>query len=165
GFAMNRRDIENGKWVGMSPVPEGPVDHSMPMLSITDPNENLKAVLVNYACHATTLGGDLNKIHGDWVGEAQRIIEERHPGAIALVSIGAGGDANPEPRTGLKYTTQHGQKIADEVDRLLNSTLQPITNRPVGNLRKVELPFSDIPTRQELVEQASDRGSKGYYAH
>src|SRR5699024_7407544 len=73
GFAMNRRDIENGKWVGMSPVPEGPVDHSMPMLSITDPNENLKAVLVNYACHATTLGGDLNKIHGDWVGEAQRI--------------------------------------------------------------------------------------------
>lgn len=166
GFAVNRRVIENGKWVGFGVVPSGPVDHSVPLLRITDPDSgSLRAVLVNYACHGTTLGGDTNKIHGDWVGEAQRIIEKRHPGATALVSIGAGGDANPEPRTGLEYTTQHGQKIADEVDRLLNCSLQPLATPPVGNLRKVNLPFSNIPTTQELVEQTAANGSEGYYAH
>lgn len=166
GFAVNRRKLEKGKWIGFGVVPEGPVDHSMPLLRVTDPNsETLRAVLVNYACHGTTLGGDINKIHGDWIGEAQRIIEKRHPGATALVSIGAGGDANPEPRTELEYTTQHGQKIADEVDRLLNSTLRQIRTLPAGKLRKVDLPFSNIPTTQELVEQTSANGSEGYYAH
>lgn len=166
GFAVNRRKLENGRWVGFGVVPEGPVDHSMPLLRVTDPDSGtLRAVLVNYACHGTTLGGDTNKIHGDWIGEAQRIIEKRHPGATALVSVGAGGDANPEPRTGLEYTTRHGKEIADEVDRLLNSSLQPLTTHPVGELRKVDLPFSNRPTTQELVEQTSANGSEGYYAH
>lgn len=165
GFAMNRRVIENGKSVGMAPVPEGPVDHTMPLLRITDLDGELRAVLVNYACHGTTLGGDVNKMHGDWMGEAQRIIEERHPGATALVAIGAGGDANPEPRLKMEYTTRHGKEIADEVDRLLDTSLQPLTSLPVGYHRHIELPFTHIPTTEELVEQTSARGSKGYYAH
>jgi hypothetical protein len=98
GFAMNRRMIKNGKGVGIGVVPEGPVDHSLPMLRITDLDGKLVAVLVNYACHNTTIGGNINQIHGDWAGEAQRLIEAKHPGATALVSLGCGADANPEPR-------------------------------------------------------------------
>src|SRR5690606_31695936 len=96
GFAINRRLLdENNQWIGFGEVPDGPVDHSLPMLSVTGPDGELRAVLVNYACHGTTLGPDVNHVHGDWMGEAQRIIEENHPGATALVSIGCGGDANP----------------------------------------------------------------------
>ena len=58
GFAMNRRRVVNGKSVGMSPVPEGPVDHDLPILRITDLDGKLRAVLVSYACHGTTLGPD-----------------------------------------------------------------------------------------------------------
>jgi hypothetical protein len=53
----------------------------------------LRAVYVNYACHCVTLSH--NKISGDWAGCAQEMIEQRFPGAVALVSVGAGSDANP----------------------------------------------------------------------
>ena len=163
-FAMNRRKVVNGKSVNMSAVPEGPVDNALPLLKISDPDGKLRSVLVSYACHGTTLGGDVNKIHGDWIGEAQRIIEERNPGAIALVSLGCGADANPEPRLKMEYATQHGAQIADEVDRLLATKLQPVSKPPVGRLKMIELPYHHVPTIQEFVEQTSATGSKGYFA-
>ncbi len=65
GFAQNRRSQD------------GPVDPALPILRITNPDGSLKAVLVNYACHGTTLEGDVNEIHGDWISEAQKLIEAR----------------------------------------------------------------------------------------
>lgn len=166
GFAMNRRKIENGKAVGMSPVSDGPIDHAMPMMRITDLDGKITAILVNYACHGTTLGPDINKMHNDWMGEAQRIIEERYPGAVAMVSIGAGADANPEPRLKLEHTTQHGGEIADEVDRLLTTSLQSITTSPVGAYKEIELPYAHVPNVEELIEQTKvSRGATAYYAH
>jgi hypothetical protein len=120
--------------------------------------------MVSYACHGTTLGGDVNKIHGDWIGEAQRLIEENHPGAIALVSLGCGADANPEPRLKMEYTTQHGKAVADEVEALLASDLKPLTSLPIGRFKIIQLPFQHVPTVQEFVEQTSAKGSKGYFA-
>jgi hypothetical protein len=164
GFAMNRRMIENGKWVGFGVVPEGPVDHSMPLLRVTDRDGKLQAVLVNYASHGTTLVGEVNQVHGDWMGEAQRIIETNHPGAVALITIGSGADANPEPRGKMEYTTLHGKAIADEVDRLLASPLQPLTTPPTGRRKQIELPFAHVPNIQELTQQTQAEGAKGYYA-
>lgn len=163
-FAMNRRRVVNGASVGMEAVPKGPVDHALPLLRVTDTDGKLKALMVSYACHGTTLGGDINKIHGDWIGEAQRLIEENHPGATAMVAIGCGADANPDPRLKLEYTTEHGKQIADEVDRLLNSPLTPISSAPTGRLKMIELPYHHVPTVQEFVEQAKEKGSKGYFA-
>ncbi|MEP7257172.1 MAG: neutral/alkaline non-lysosomal ceramidase N-terminal domain-containing protein [Flavitalea sp.] len=163
-FAMNRRRVVDGKSVNMTAVPEGPVDNALPMMRITDAEGNLKAIFVSYACHGTTLGGDVNKIHGDWIGEAERLIEEKHPGVTALVALGCGADANPEPRLKMEYATQHGQQIADEVDRLLTTTLTPITSAPAGRLKMIELPFQHVPTVQEFVEQTKEKGSKGYFA-
>lgn len=163
-FAMNRRRVVDGKSVNMAPVPKGPVDHALPMMRITDASGNLKAIMVSYACHGTTLGGDINKVHGDWIGEAQRLIEEKHPGVTAMVALGCGADANPEPRLKLEYTTQHGKQVADEVDRLLATALKPITAAPVGKLKMIELPYHHVPTVQEFVEQTKERGSKGYFA-
>lgn len=164
GFAMNRRKVVNGKCVGMLAVPEGPVDHALPMLRVTDLDGKLRAVMVSYACHGTTLGGDVNKIHGDWIGEAQRLIEEKHPGAIALVALGCGADANPEPRLKMEYTTQHGKEVADEVEALLASELHPLTSPPVGRFKIIRLPFEHVPNVQEFVEQTNAKGSKGYFA-
>lgn len=164
GFAMNRRQVENGQWTGFGPVPNGPVDHSMPLMSITDLDGKLRAVLVNYACHGTTLGGDINQIHGDWMGEAQRLIESRHPEATALVAIGCGADADPEPRLRIEHTTLHGQAIADEVERLLATPLQPLTVPPKGSRKEIELPYAHTPDMKELAQQTQMEGAKGYYA-
>lgn len=152
GFAKNRR------------TPGGPVDTSFPLMRITDTEGNLKAVLVNYACHGTTLEGDVNKIHGDWMAETQLLIESNHPGAVAMVSIGCGADANPYPRGQMKHMKAQAEEISTEVDRLLASALQPLTHPPVGQMKWVKLPFAQVPTIPELIAQTQDKTVKGYYA-
>jgi hypothetical protein len=152
GFAKNRR------------AQGGPVDPSLPLLRVTDANGKLKAVLVNYACHGTTLGGDVNKVHGDWMGEAQQRIEENHPGTIAMVAIGCGADANPDPRGSMEHVRQFGKEISDNVEKLLSSPLQPISSPPVGRIKWVKLPFARVPNISELIKQTEDTSVKGYYA-
>jgi Neutral/alkaline non-lysosomal ceramidase. len=143
----------------------GPVDHSMPVLRITNPDGSLRAVLLNYACHGISLGADVNEIHGDWMGEAQRAIEARHPGAIAMVAIGCSGDAHPKLRDKMEYMQSYGKEIADNVDKLLASTLQPLTTPPVCAMKWVKLPFSKLPDVPELIQLSkNDTTVKGYYA-
>src|SRR5262249_9808536 len=108
GFAINRR------------TRGGPVDHDLPLLAVRDPHGKRRAVWVNYACHCVTLSN--NKISGDWAGYAQQSIEDDHPGALALVSIGAGADSNPSSGvTGDKteVAARQGKEIAAEVKRTL----------------------------------------------
>ena len=152
GFARNRR------------AQGGPVDPSLPILRVTTPEGKLRAVLVNYACHGTTLGHEVNEIHGDWIGEAQKLIEANHPGAIAMVAIGCGADANPNPRGKIENMVQHGQEIAINVEKLLKAQLQPLPTPPVARLSWIELPFAHVPSVPELIEASKDKSIKGYHA-
>lgn len=151
-FAKNRR------------AQGGPIDPSLPLLRVGTPDGKLRAILVNYACHGTTLGGETNKIHADWMGEAQKFIEEKHPGATAMVAIGCGADANPNPRGKVELMVQHGKEIATNVEKLLTAQLQPLTGPPTAKLKWVELPFAHVPTTEELIEMSKDKSIKGYYA-
>jgi hypothetical protein len=152
GFANNRR------------TSGGPVDKALPLMRITDPSGDLKAVLVNYACHGTTLGGEVNQLHGDWMTEAQLMIESIHAGAVAMVAIGCGADANPEPRGKMEHMRLHAKAISDEVNRLLDAPLQPLTEVPVGKIKWINLPFAKVPTVPELITQTEDKTVKGYFA-
>jgi len=151
-FAENRR------------MDNGPVDHSLPVLFVSNPDGTLRAVLMNYACHGISLGADVNDVHGDWMGEVQKEIEARHPGVIAMISIGCSGDAHPKSRDDIKYAKLYAQEISNSVDKLLKSKLQPLTVPPVGNMKWIKLPFSQVPTVQELLEYTKDKTIKGYYA-
>ncbi len=151
GFAMNRRVLKGGKCVGMAPNPDGPVDHSLPMLRVTDASGKILAVIVNYACHCTTMRG--NSIHGDWAGCAQQYIERDHPGLVAMISIGCGADANPEPRSSTEATERHGRAVADEVTRLLSGLFVPLKGPPTTRLRRIELPLDTPPTQQEFAKR------------
>ena len=119
GFAMNRRALANGKWSGFGEVPDGPTDKRVPVLAAHDVDGKLIAVLANYACHCTTETGEFNQISGDWAGFAADMLEADHPGAVALIAIGCGADANPSPRGTHEQAKMHGRTIADEVNRLL----------------------------------------------
>ena len=156
GFAMNRRPIDQqGRCVRMGANRSGPADHSLPVLCATDTQGKMLAIVLNYACHATTLGGDFNRIHGDWPGVAQERIEADHPGAMAMVCIGCGADANPEPRGKLEMTVSHGRAVADEVDRLLRGKLTPLSPRLTARRLPLQLPFDKPPTREELRQRVS----------
>src|SRR6267142_1398043 len=152
GFAANRR------------TKGGPVDHDLPLLVVTDAQDKLRAILANYACHCTTLGGKTNLLCGDWAGYAQEYLERDHPEAIALIAIGCGADSNPEPRSSLAFAQQHGQEIAAAVNQLLAHTLTPVRGKLACRAKQIELPFAKLPTRQEWERKAAQTNYEGYYA-
>lgn len=156
-FAANRRVLKDGRWVGFGVQTNGPVDHAMPLLRITDADGKLMGVVANYACHATTLGPKFNQVHGDWPGCAQEYFESAHPGAMAMVLIGCGADANPEPRDGVEFARRHGRTAADEIERLLGGPFAPLPPRISACSADLALPLSPVPSREEL-QQRVDAG-------
>ncbi len=148
-FAVQRRKIVNGKWAGFGVDPGGMVDHALPLLRATDAAGGIRALLVNYACHCTTLGVPENFVHSDWAGDAAERIERAHAGAVAMVAIGCGADANPITRT-LAAVAEHGAKVAAEVERLLAAPMQPLGAVSAAQLKHIELPLDPLPTRDEL---------------
>lgn len=165
GFAKNRR------------TEGGPVDHSLPVMRITDADGVLQAVWASYACHCTTLAGSDNHICGDWAGFAQEAIQKAHPDVTALITIGCGADANPESRmqpipegkqevfeTRLAYAKEHGQALAHEVAHQLERDAKTLSNVPTGVFERVNLPFDKLPTREEWEARAAQGGAVGYHA-
>ncbi len=152
GFAANRR------------TKDGPVDHDLPVLTVTDSEGKLRAILANYACHCTTLGGDTNLVCGDWAGYAQEYLQRDHPGAVALVSIGCGADANPRPRPGLDFARQHGAEIGDSVNLLLTTQLTALHGELTCRTKRIELPFDTPPTRAEFEARANGTNYMRYHA-
>lgn len=151
-FAKNRRTAG------------GPTDHALPLLRVTEPDGRLRAVFASYACHCTTLSGDLNGTHGDWAGTAALDLERDHPGIVALVGIGCGADSNPDPRGSLDDVNRHGDTIATECSRLISQPLTPLTQAPACRLRTVDLPFQVHFTRAEWERRATNSGIVGYHA-
>lgn len=162
-FAINRRLMRDGVWRGFGEVPDGPVDHSLPLLRVNDEHGNLQTVFINYACHCTTLGGNYNQIHGDWAGEAAARIEKAHPNVNAMIAIGCGADANPKKRGTFDSIPIHGQTVADEVDRLLKTKLTPITESISATSRMIELPLDPLPSKTDWKALADSKQRFSHY--
>ena len=163
-FATNRRENKSSGQVELGVCPAGPVDHALPVIRVTDAAGKLLAIVLNYACHCTTLDGEFNRICGDWAGYAQEYIERDHPGAVCLVTIGCGADADPQPRTGLDFAQRNGRAIATEVDRLLRGDFKPLRGELACRFERIQLPFDTLPTRQEWQDRVKDKGAVGYHA-
>lgn len=164
GFAANRRVLKKGRWVGFGVNPNGPVDQSVPVLRAMDASGKIRAVLFDYACHCTTLGGEFNKICGDWAGLACEQIERQSPGTIALAIIGCGADANPEPRRNFDDAKQHGSAAAQEVDRLIKTAMTPLPGRIRTRIKRFTLPLAPPPDRATIAERTKRPGAQGYFA-
>ena len=162
-FAKNRRVIRDGR-AQFGDNDTAPVDHTLATMFVHGADGKLRGVLVNYACHCTTLGGEWNQIHGDWSGYAQEAIERDHPGVIGLVSIGCGADANPSPRGNADLARNHGNEIGAEVSRLLALRRTPLTKLPDGKIKRFNLDFDPLPTRAQWEERAKKPGIVGYHA-
>ncbi|QDU09079.1 neutral/alkaline non-lysosomal ceramidase N-terminal domain-containing protein [Gimesia aquarii] len=151
-FAQNRRVLKNGKWSGFGFNPEGPVDHSLPLIKITDESGKLRGLVFNYACHCTTFGSDYNRLNGDWAGYAAKYIEEQHGDITAICTIGCGADQNPirgNKNVAKDLAIGHGRAIALEVSRLLKQPMQEISSPVKTSYGVANLPF-DRPTEAQL---------------
>ncbi len=150
GFAVNRRNNPEGQVPKLRQENKlkGPIDHELPVLTVSGDDGELRAIAAGYACHATVLSDYF--ISADWPGAAQTEIERRHPGVTALYFVGCGGDQNPLPRRSIASMKQYGDEFADGVDGALKSSLQPIAPTLATAYEEIDLPFGELPTRAEL---------------
>src|SRR5688500_4597310 len=143
----------------------GPVDHDLPVLAVRDADGKLRAVYFSDACHCVTMSD--NKISGDWAGFAQKAVEEDHPGAIALASVGWGADSNPNARGDGKDVVRckaQGRGIADEVKRVLEGNMKRVNSPPVTKYSRVAIAFHTPLTREQWEQRATLQDPKGHQA-
>lgn len=155
-FAVNRRqNTEKGIINGTNPT--GPIDHSVPVIKVTTPKGELRAVVFGYACHNTTM--QFFEWCGDYAGFAQIELEKKYPGALALFWIGCGGDANPLPRSKIELCEKYGKELATAVSDTLNDKTKPLTERLTARYAEVSLPLGTIPGKEQWEAEA---GSKSH---
>lgn len=154
GFAMNRR-LPTPNGYANSPNPDGPVDHDVPVLRVTDAAGKLRAVLFGYACHNTSLA--FYQWNADYAGYAQEFIQAEHPGAVAMFVMGCGGDQNPYPRRTLDWCQQHGRALANGVETALTVAPRDVKGPLRAAYAEVELDYSKVPTREEFAARLSSK--------
>lgn len=96
----NRRRVEpDGSvtmlWRNAARQPTAPLDPTVGVIRVDDGEGRVRALIVNYACHAVILGPDNRRISADYPGYLRQEIEREFPGALALFTQGGAGDINP----------------------------------------------------------------------
>lgn len=149
-FAVNRRnnreaDVPRLREAGML---AGPVDHTVPVLAVRNPEGKLQTIVFGYACHATVLSG--MEWCADWPGFAQEELEKAHPGAVAMFWAGCGADQNPLPRRTVELAQEYGRQTAASVDRTLQSPMLPVQGSLKSVYREIDLALDHIPTKEQV---------------
>lgn len=150
-FAVNRRNNREADVPSMieKGIPlAGPVDHSVPVMTVTDDQGRLHAILFGYACHPTTLS--FFTWCGDYPGFAQLELERNHPGATAMFVNTCGGDQNPLPRRTVELCERYGHLLAAGVDEALRQPLRRVSSDLESAFEYVELPYLNVVSRAEL---------------
>ena len=157
GFAMNRRTPTESGYRN-HPNPNGPVDHTVPVLRVDNPDGELRAVLFGYACHNTNMG--FLKWLGDYAGYAQEYFEKDHPGVTALFMMGCSADQNPYPRSELEYAQKHGRSLATAVEAALE-----VNQRTFFHQHPLHGPVRAVLETVELESANPDRPNFAYPVH
>lgn len=166
GIGSNRRVRIDGRVqirpLGNMDISLGEMDNSVNVLKVEDLQGNIRAVLMNYTCHATAAGAPL-LISADYPGYTQQMVENVLDGAVALFAQGACGNVNPnqyrrfEPPS-FEDTERMGKLLAAEVLKVVELIETEGGGSVIGS--KVGTPL--LPIRAEaLSEDIANQSFKG----
>jgi hypothetical protein len=180
-LAVNR-DLPCGEQDVVAFNPEVPADDTLTVGRVCDEKGKVLGIVVNYACHPTTLAWANSKVSPDFVGEARDLIEARVKAPMLFLQ-GASGDLSP--RDGFSGDTE----VADKNGRILGFATLAVLEKmlpPATRLRftntvesgallgewtqepfapqsenkciriDVEVPLQKLPTIDELRERWKD---------
>ncbi|MCO5235843.1 MAG: neutral/alkaline non-lysosomal ceramidase N-terminal domain-containing protein [Chitinophagaceae bacterium] len=151
-FAVNRRDNVESEVPALLAAGEplkGVTDHYVPVLSVKNTKGDLIAILFGYACHPTTLRGNL--LGGDYPGFAQINLEARYPGVTAMFFNACGGDQNPLPRRTVELCEKYGKMLSDAVEEVVAKPMQPVSSRLQTAFKFVKLDYEEVVTKEKLL--------------
>ena len=159
-FAVNRRNNREAEVPSLLAKGEplkGPVDHTVPVMTVTRPDGKEEAILFGYACHPTTLS--FLTWCGDYPGFAQLEIEQQHPGVTAMFVNTCGGDQNPLPRRSVELCEKYGHMLAVGVEEALQAPLKPISAELRTAFELVDLPYLKVVDREQLHALLQDNNA------
>ena len=149
-FAVNRRnnlEAEVPEMIAKGIPLKGPVDHSVPVMTVTRPDGKLEAILFGYACHPTTLS--FLTWCGDYPGFAQLTLEKNHPGVTAMFVN----------TCGVELCEEYGLMLASAVEGVLTRPLKPVSPGLKTAFELVDLPYLKVVRREELIALAQDNNA------
>jgi hypothetical protein len=114
--------------VGLNPAKKA--DDTLLVGRITDARGQVRATLVNYACHPTSLGGSNELISPDYVGAMRETVERATQGAPCLFLHGASGDLTPRRSFGadVLIADQNGREVGYAALAVVAGMLPPQTS-------------------------------------
>lgn len=169
--------------------PNGNPDDTLLLGRVTDLSGRIRATVVNYACHPTTLAAENTSISPDYIGAMRRVIEENTE-AHSLFMLGACGDLAPRFQYvgDTEIADRHGRQLGFAALATLHD-MEPagtrlsysgvlesgaplavwkhepreLSSALVTVMRTVELPLKDWPSADDLERQrvaCTDRALK-----
>jgi hypothetical protein len=166
--------------------PAVPADDTLLVGRVTDEKNKVVAVIVNYACHPTTLAWQNTRLSPDYIGAMRQTVEQQ-TSAPCLFLQGASGELAPaEQYVGeLEVPETHGRRLGYAVLSALEAMLPaesrlefsgvvesgaPLaiwTRKPqeaslilLSEMMEMELPLKDLPSVTEIdqrLQNCSDR--------
>jgi hypothetical protein len=173
------RDLTAGDRVVVGFNPNPRADDTVLVGRIAQADGAVLAVLVNYACHPTTLAWQNRLVSPDYVGAAREVVETAVPGALCVFLQGAAGELAPRHQYvgDTEVADRHGRSLGHAVMSALEgmpppgSALiyrgvvesgaalgmwEPAAYEPASELDaltiEVELPLRRMPTIEELEQ-------------
>ncbi len=107
------RDVPCGERYAVGFNPDADADTTVLVGRVVDADGGDRAILVNYACHPTTLGWDNRLLSPDFLGEMRREVETR-TGVPCLFFQGASGELSPREQytADTSVADRHGRTLA-----------------------------------------------------
>ena len=156
-IAVNRRErTDAGVILGVNP--DGPRQPYADVIRVDDLESGQPmAVVMAYASHGTTLGGQNLLYTADYIGEAKRALERQIPTATALFIASCSGDINPYPRGTYADAAANGLRLGCAAAQAAYEVTEMARAAPVAVARRsfslqVEAPPDLGEARQRLAE-------------
>lgn len=150
--------------------PELAADDTLLVGRVTGPSGNLRATLVNYACHPTTLAWENTSISPDYIG-AMRKTMEAATGATAFFLQGMSGDLAPRHQYvgDADVADRHGRQLGFAALATLNDMEPPGKQLCFENVVESGAPLAawrhqphEISSELRAVELAADLELKNW---
>ncbi|HIE28277.1 TPA: hypothetical protein EYP66_13415 [Candidatus Poribacteria bacterium] len=152
---MNRRERQPDGTIRLGKNPDGPVDTELGVIRFDDMDGNPLALVLNYGCHGTTLGGHNYQISGDYMGEGIRLVEKQAKGQPdSMFLTGASGNVDPRHRVGESF--EHVSELAEELAADALSVNSQLTTQDVDATIQIFSKTINVPRKTEEVEKGAD---------
>jgi hypothetical protein len=154
---VNRR-VHTPDGVVLGRNPDGPFDPRLGLLRIEAVDGRPVAVVLNYACHAVSLGDDCTDFTADFPGVARRVVEQE-TGALCLYMQGAAGDVDPlSMRADWLNPVWLGLTLGAEAIRVFGAAhpVESMADGIVSRATRLELPPLLPVSEEQAAEQIED---------